>query len=144
MLGYDTLHENAIPDAQIRRLAHEERRIVLTRDRELLKCREIFFGCYVHALKPEAQLCEVAARFDLSAHARPFTLCLRCNLPLDQATEQQVRAYAPEPVLEIHRVFHRCAGCGRIYWEGSHFARMKSVLQDTLGSLSPSCCAPTG
>ena len=142
MLGYDTLHENAIPDDEIRRLAHEERRIVLTRDRELLKCREIFFGCYVHALKPAAQLCEVAARFDLSAHARPFTLCLRCNLPLDQATEQQVRAYAPEPVLEIHRVFHRCAGCARIYWEGSHFARMKAVLQDTLGFPPPSATPP--
>jgi len=133
MLGYDTLHENAIPDAEIRRLAHEERRIVLTRDRELLKCREIFFGCYVHALKPEAQLREVVARFDLAAHARPFTLCLCCNLLLDQATAEQVRAYAPEAVLEIHRVFHRCAGCGRIYWEGSHFARMRAVLVENFG-----------
>jgi len=134
MLGYDTLHENALADAEIRRLAPEERRIVLTRDRELLKCREIFLGCYVHALKPEAQLREVAARFGLAAHAQPFTLCLRCNLPLEEATEEQVRAYAPEAVLEIHRVFHRCPGCGRIYWEGSHFARMRAVLVETFGA----------
>lgn len=133
MLGYDTLHENALADAEIRRLAHEERRVVLTRDRELLKCREIFFGCYVHALKPEAQLREVAARFDLAAHARPFTLCLCCNLPLGEATEEQVRAYAPEAVREHYRAFYRCPGCERIYWEGSHFARMRAVLQDKLG-----------
>ena len=133
MLGYDTLHENALADAEIRRLAREERRIVLTRDRELLKCREIFFGCYVRALKPEAQLREVAARFDLAAQARPFTLCLCCNLPLEQAAEEQVRAYAPPAVLDQYRVFHRCPGCGRIYWEGSHFARMRAVLFDQLG-----------
>src|SRR5690242_15863578 len=83
MLGFDTLHEPGIEDAQIRRLAHDEKRIVLTRDRELLKCREIARGAYVHAIRVEAQLAEVAARYRLSERARPFTLCLRCNLPLE-------------------------------------------------------------
>lgn len=137
MLGYDTVHENALPDAQIRRLAHEERRIVLTRDRELLKCREIAFGCYVHERKPEAQLREVVARFDLAAHARPFTLCLCCNLPLQPASESEARTYAPEANLEPYRVFRRCAGCARIYWEGSHFARMRAVLGRMLESTGP-------
>ena len=74
MLGYDTVHHNGITDAEIRRLAQEERRLALSRDRELLKCREIALGCYVHAKKPEAQLCELAERFALAARARPFTL----------------------------------------------------------------------
>ena len=82
MLGFDTLHRNAFDDEEIRRLADAERRIVLTRDRELLKCREIARGAYVRSLKPEAQLREVADRFGLAAFARPFTLCLRCNLQL--------------------------------------------------------------
>lgn len=133
MLGYDTVHENALPDAQIRRLAHEERRIVLTRDRELLKCREIAFGCYVHELKAETQLREVAVRFDLAAGARPFTLCLRCNLPLEPADDAQVRAYALPAVVERYSVFLRCAGCARVFWEGSHFARMRAVLLDKVG-----------
>jgi len=60
MLGFDTLHRNAYSDEEIRRLAETEGRVVLTRDRELLKCREIARGAYVHALKPEAQLREVA------------------------------------------------------------------------------------
>lgn len=133
MLGYDTVHENAMPDALIRRLAYEEKRIVLTRDRELLKCGEIAFGCYVHELKAEAQLREVAARFDLAAYARPFTLCLRCNLPLAPADAAQVRAYALPAVVERYRVFLRCAGCARVFWEGTHFARMRAVLLDQVG-----------
>ena len=128
MLGFDTLHENAFEDAQIRRLAHDERRIVLTRDRELLKCRDIAVGCYVRELKPEAQLREVSKRFDIAAAARPFTLCVRCNLALQQATIEQAKAYAPPEVVERHRVFHRCPGCGRVYWAGSHYARMKAAL----------------
>lgn len=137
MLGFDTIHENALPDAEIRRLAWEERRIVLTRDRELLKCREIHFGCYVHERKPEAQLREVAARFDLVVYALPFTLCLCCNLPLQPASEREARAYAPEAKLENYRVFRSCAGCGRIYWEGTHFARMRAALGRMLESASP-------
>ncbi len=128
MLGYDTAHENHYPDERIRSLSVVERRVVLTRDRELLKCRDIFLGCYVRERKAQAQLCEVAARFDLAARARPFTLCLRCNLPLSPATDAEVRAYARPEVLDRYSVFVRCDGCGRIYWEGSHFARMRAAL----------------
>lgn len=133
MLGYDTLHKNAFSDDEIRRLAWEEHRIVLTRDRDLLKCREIAYGCYVHARKSEAQLREVAARFGLAAGARPFTLCLACNLPLAPASVEQVRAYAPQPVLERYRVFLRCCGCQRIYWPGSHFERMQHAISNLVG-----------
>ncbi|HSG75830.1 MAG TPA: Mut7-C RNAse domain-containing protein [Burkholderiales bacterium] len=133
MLGFDTLHDNRFADAEIRRLAEAERRIVLSRDRELLKCREIAHGCYVRALKAEAQLREVAARYGLAARARPFTLCLRCNLPLLPATKAQVAALAPPQVLEHQTQFTCCAGCGRVYWPGSHYARMRAALGDLLG-----------
>ncbi|MEW6691055.1 MAG: Mut7-C RNAse domain-containing protein [Pseudomonadota bacterium] len=128
MLGYDTLHENALGDAEIRRLAWQERRVVLTRDRELLKCREVLRGAYVHALKPEAQLREVAARYCLAAQARPFTLCLACNLPLQPADPESVAGRIPDRIRERYARFSRCSGCGGIFWEGSHFQRMRQVL----------------
>jgi len=133
MLGFDTLHDNNYGDAQIRRLAEAERRIVLSRDRELLKCSEIAHGCYVHALKAEAQLREVAARYGLAGRARPFTLCLRCNLPLQPVDKAAVAAIVPEKVRARQEQFSRCAGCGRIYWPGSHYARMRAALGDLLG-----------
>lgn len=63
-------------------LATREGRIVLTRDRELLKRRAITHGCYAHALKSEGQLLEVYERLDLRRSARPFSRCPLCNLPL--------------------------------------------------------------
>ena len=136
MLGFDTLHDQALADREIRRIAHDEGRVVLTRDRDLLKCREIERGCYVRALKPEAQLREVAARYQLAAQARPFTLCLHCNLPLAPIAKDRVASRVPPRVLELHSGFTHCAGCGRVYWPGTHYERMKSALAG-LGFTAP-------
>jgi uncharacterized protein with PIN domain/sulfur carrier protein ThiS len=134
MLGLDTLHRNAFSDDEIRRLAEAERRIVLTRDRELLKCREIARGAYVHALKPEAQLREVAARYELAPLARPFTLCLSCNLPLLPVERAAIAHRLPPAVHEWHERFVRCPGCDGVFWPGSHYARMLGALQASLAS----------
>ena len=128
MLGYDTLFHDRLQDAEIRRLADEERRIVLTRDRELLKCREIARGCYVRALKPEAQLREVAGRYDLASAARPFTLCLHCNLPLQPIDRSSLPGRVSEKILQLHESFVHCRGCDRVYWPGSHYDRMRVAL----------------
>lgn len=136
MLGFDTEHRNALEDAEIRRLASEDARIVLTRDRELLKCRDIRRGCYVRALKPEAQLQEVVTRYGLAPVARPFTLCLHCNLGLESLAPDAVAYRVPEKVRLLHRVFTHCPGCDRVYWPGSHYERMRQRLR-ALDSLRP-------
>ena len=132
MLGFDTVHRNALEDAEIRRIASDEDRIVLTRDRELLKCREIRRGCYVRALKPEKQLQEVAARYGLGPLARPFTLCLHCNLVLEAIDRRAVTHRVPENVLSLHQTFSHCRGCDRVYWPGSHYERMRAALKPLL------------
>ena len=129
MLGFDTVHRNTFDDAEIRRLTSEERRIVLTRDRELLKCREIQRGCYVRALKPEAQLQEVVMRYGLAPLARPFTLCLHCNLELEPMSREAVAHRVPESVLLLQQAFTHCRGCDRVYWPGSHYERMRQRLR---------------
>jgi uncharacterized protein with PIN domain len=134
MLGFDTLHHNAFADEEIRTLARTERRLVLTRDRELLKCRDIARGCFVHAIKPEAQLREVAGRYGLARHARPFTLCLHCSLPLEQVERETVEARLPERVAERHERFTLCPGCDRVYWPGSHYERMRRALGTALSA----------
>jgi hypothetical protein len=128
MLGFDSLHRNAFTDSEIRYLADVDGRIVLTRDRELLKCREIRRGCYVRTLVPEAQLREVAQRYSLAEHARPFTLCLCCNLALESVEKASVAARLPESVRATQEVFAHCKGCDRVYWPGSHYQRMRAAI----------------
>src|SRR5262245_44319801 len=89
MSGFDTLYDNHFEDDQIASIGQQQGRIVLTRDRELLKRKIITHGCFVHALKPVKQLREMFERLDLSRSARPFSLCLQCNLPLREVEKAE-------------------------------------------------------
>jgi uncharacterized protein len=128
MTGFDTLYDNRFRDDEIEHLAQVEQRIVLTRDRELLKRRTITHGCYVRALRSEAQLREVFGRLDLSRSARPFTRCLSCNAPLQPVDKAQVQARLPEQVRVRHERFSICPGCARIFWEGTHWQHMRELV----------------
>lgn len=137
MLGFDTLFENAYTDRRMLELLAHERRILLTRDRELLKCRDVSRGCFVRALKAEAQLAEVVARYALARHARPFTLCLHCNVRLEAAEPDAVAARVPQSIAARYTRFARCPGCERIYWEGSHWEHMRALLGPVLAAAPP-------
>jgi len=131
MLGFNTLYDNHFQDDEIVAIAGQEGRIVLTRDRELLKRRAVTHGCYVHALKSEPQLCEIVGRLYLARSARPFTLCLHCNLPLRPVDKASVLDRLPPGVRARYERFSTCDGCGRVFWEGSHWRNMQR-LQDGL------------
>jgi uncharacterized protein with PIN domain len=40
----------------------------------------------------------------------------------------------PQKVRDSYDRFRRCAGCDRVYWEGTHFARMQGVLSRLSGA----------
>lgn len=130
MTGFDTLYDNHFRDDAIEAIAAREGRIVLTRDRELLKRRSITHGCYVRALRPAEQLREVFARLDLAGSARPFTLCLSCNAPLHGIDKARVQDRLPPSVRARHDRFTTCDRCGRVFWEGSHWQRMRALVDE--------------
>ena len=44
-----------------------------------------------------------------------------------------VEAGLPQKVRALYTRFKRCAGCGRVYWEGTHFERLRGVLERASG-----------
>lgn len=134
MLGFDTLYDNHFHDDAIVAICETDGRIVLTRDRELLKRRTVTHGCYVHALKSEDQLREVVQRLDLARSARPFTRCLHCNALLRAVDKARVLDRLPPRVREHYERFSTCDACGRVYWEGSHWRNMQRVLDGVMNN----------
>lgn len=128
MSGFDTLYDNDFEDGQIAALAAAQQRIVLTRDRELLKRRIVTHGCYVHTLKPALQLRELFERLDLARSARPFSLCVHCNLPLHEVDTELARQRVPPRAAMLYSHFLGCDACQRLYWEGSHWRNMCALL----------------
>jgi uncharacterized protein len=129
LAGFDTLYDNHYPDADIEALALAENRIVLSRDRELLKRRSITHGCYIRTLRPREQLREVFERLDLAGSAQPFRLCLMCNAPLRRIAREEVGDRAPDGVLERHDLFVTCDVCRRVFWEGTHWKKMRALME---------------
>jgi uncharacterized protein len=128
LAGFDTCYDNNFADDEIERLAQVQSRIVLTRDRELLKRRTLLRGCYVRALQPDEQFREIADRLDLAPHVRAFRLCLMCNAPLHPIPLADLGDRVPDGVRERHSRFVTCDVCRRVFWEGSHWRRMRARI----------------
>ncbi|HJV61125.1 MAG TPA: Mut7-C RNAse domain-containing protein [Albitalea sp.] len=137
MLGFDTAFDNQAGDADIRARAAAESRTILTRDRQLLICRDVTHGCYVHALQPAQQVREVVQRLQLASQARPFTRCLRCNEALQPVEKAAVLAQLPPRVARGHERFMQCPRCRRVYWQGDHHRRMNEALHGLLAGEPP-------
>lgn len=144
MLGFDTRYEQRLADDALVGQALAEHRIVLSRDRELLKHRALTHGCFVRALQPPAQAAEVVERLQLAGRARPFTRCLRCNAELQPVTPAEVLAELPPRVAARQTRFTRCPACRRVYWPGDHWLRMRSRLQALLPPPADAGSADTG
>lgn len=130
MAGFDTLYDNNFDDSEIAIIAARQGRIVLSRDRDLLKRRSITHGCFLHAQKPAQQLRELFERLDLARSAQPFTLCLHCNTRLQAIDKVLVLQRIPPKTREFYDNFSTCDVCYRVFWQGSHWQRMRALLDD--------------
>jgi uncharacterized protein with PIN domain len=128
MTGFDVAYAPDLADAVLAGLAARERRILLTRDQELLKRRAVTHGYFVRAVEPRRQLVEVLRRFDLARLIAPFTRCVACNGLLVPATPEQARA-APVRRRDSGAAVWICPACGRLYWHGSHVEAMSRLLR---------------
>ncbi len=140
LLGFDTLYHNDYDDAELARLASSEQRILLTRDRDLLKRAMVTHGFFVRATDPRRQIEEVLDRLDLYRAIQPFLRCTRCNGLLVAVPKRQVwERLAPKTRLYVE-TFWLCGQCSQVYWEGSHLPRIRrfiETLQARAGDATP-------
>lgn len=133
MLGFDTLWHNDLGDSALAALAANERRILLSSDRRLLMHKKVTHGCYVRQAPPDVQLAYLVERLQLCAEIAPFTRCTVCNGHLSGASLDFVCGAVPPRIRESQRDYWRCDGCGRVYWKGSHWARMRQRIEGLCG-----------
>ena len=129
MLGFDSYNSNMASDEKLAAISAEEKRILLTRDRGLLKRSKVLYGYWLRSTAPAAQLREVLQRFGLYPLLRPFQRCLRCNSVLQAVSKEKGLASLPPKVREYCAEFHLCPGCGRLYWNGTHYEHMTEFVK---------------
>jgi uncharacterized protein len=135
MLGFDTAYWRDRDDKDLARISNGEKRILLTRDHQLLMRSIVQHGYWVRATEPRRQLLEVARRYRLAQEMRPFTRCLRCNGALAPVDKADIEHLLEPDTRRFYDAFWRCRSCGRVYWPGSHYARMQGWIQELLAQL---------
>jgi uncharacterized protein len=129
LLGFDCCYKNVFPDREIARLAVREKRIVLTRDKGLLKYKCLRWAYWVRSPDPEKQIREVMKYFGLRRYIQPFTLCVECNGKIRPVAKSKVLDQLPPMTRISFKRFYRCSKCHRVYWQGSHFARLSRFIR---------------
>ena len=135
--GYDTYYASEgtdVSDRSLTQKALEERRVLLTSDGGFLERRPVRDGSVgfmkVPYLPLEEQLRLVVDRFALSR--RPAR-CMECNGELEAVEPDEVAESVPPGAARGQESFFRCEGCGRVFWHGSHWARIGARLERVFG-----------
>lgn len=135
VLGFDTLYAPHPNDHELVALAAAEDRLLLTRDRHLLRELRPRRALEVVSGEPLVQLSQVLAACAIARSGPLFTRCLECNALLVDVPEGEGAALVPPRSREIGGPVRRCPICERVYWHGSHARRMEAALRQALPSL---------
>jgi uncharacterized protein with PIN domain len=130
MLGFDTLYRNDYDDPELAETSANERRILLTCDRRLLMRKQITHGYFVRERQPKQQLLEILNRFDLFNNLKPFTRCMHCNGITQPVKKQKIEAQLLPKTKKYYDEFFQCKTCNKIYWKGSHYLKMKKMIEE--------------
>jgi uncharacterized protein with PIN domain len=131
MLGFDSLYSPGYTDRQLVAFSLREQRAVLTRDRGLLMKRELERGYWIRSGHTTDQIREVVLRFDLASSMHRHSRCSLCNGVLISSEETVAREQYPGHRFFSDTTFFQCSQCHKVYWRGSHCARVDRLIRES-------------
>jgi len=132
LLGVETLYPDSIDDDDIIKFTKKHDKVLLTMDSELCRrARKEGVKVFLMPRKStEEQLVLLIKRFKLDVSDAPSkALCPLCNGMLKEAGKKDVKTKVPPEVLSKHDAFWMCKKCKKVFWEGSHWERIKRNLE---------------
>jgi uncharacterized protein with PIN domain len=130
IIGIDTTMVPVARLVEIGNIATSEQRILVTRNRELLKCNTVIHGYLLRSENHVIQLQEVVKRYKLKPHIKPFTRCITCNGDLKSITKQAVYHRLEPLTRKYFNTFKLCKDCEKVYWQGSHHDQMHQLVNE--------------
>ena len=128
-LGFDCLYDPEWDDDRLALIAASQQRILLTRDRGLLKRKIISKGYCLRADDPQDQVLEVVRQFHLQGLVKPFFRCARCNGILEAVDKSAIIDHLQPLTRKYYDEFTRCSQCQQIYWKGSHYDKIVALIR---------------
>jgi len=132
ILGFDTVYLNKAEDRDLLLLARREKRVLLTKDQELLLAASGHPSLSIENDDWQEQVAQVLDAFRLRDRARPHSRCLACNIKLKRIPKRLARNLVTPFVFERAPSFAICPSCGRVFWPGTHFQDMARKVERIL------------
>jgi len=123
LLGYDTVYVKNLTDTDILDIAESEGRIILTRDRLLIRRRRCRHYIFIRSDHWRHQLKQVYLEAGLDCDLM-LTMCALCNRPLGTIDRHSVESLVPAYVYRTQGTFLRCEQCSRIFWSATHVSEI--------------------
>lgn len=141
LLGFDADYEDHRDDDILAEISERDNRILLTCDRQLLMRKIVSRGIIIRSRDPEEQIIEVIERLQLKPLLAPFTRCIECNgllsdLIADSPEFESMKCRIPPGVLQWCDEYYHCPSCGRIYWRGSHYDKLKKWMDSVISRVN--------
>jgi uncharacterized protein with PIN domain len=129
ILGYDTIYWRSDDLAGLLGRALEEGRNLITKDTKLYQGKGSVRALLIREDNPFLQLQEVVRHFRLLLNKEMlFSRCLTCNAPLEDVAPEEVKEEVPDYIYHTQQEFSRCPSCRKVYWAGSHYGHMATVV----------------
>lgn len=90
MLGLDTLYSNRYIPEELIAISRQEKRIILSRNRQLTRHEEVTHSYWIRSSDPLEQVNDLISNLDLSKLADPLTRCLNCNHRIVPVGKQEI------------------------------------------------------
>ena len=133
MIGHDAEYVREGDPIDIARRAHEEHRVLLTRDTRLAKRDDTAQVLFVESNYPFHQARQVIRTLKLVLDPS-FRRCVEDNGLLAQVDKRDVEPDVPPYIFRTQEDFLRCERCGRAFWAGSHLDGMRSLIHALEGA----------
>ena len=129
ILGYDSKYFSSIDDDKLIAIAKNEKRIIITKDEQLTKIAEKqdVVSVLIRGNDELEQILQINTKIQLDRFVMDTnnSRCIVCNGNLQQIEKYRIIGKIPEGVLEREEKFWMCDSCKKIYWEGTHFAKLQ-------------------
>lgn len=128
ILGFDADYFSVNNTGSLIIQALRDGRIILTRKRRLAEVKGIKI-IFIKNEKIKDQIAEVQRALKIRLDSdMMFTRCIICNRELVDIDKQKVKDRVPEFVFKTHEDFITCPKCNRIYWQGTHWGNVQSLI----------------
>ncbi len=128
ILGFDASYPGPLGDDDLVSLASQEGRVLLTRDKDLGN-RKGIKTVYISSDLLDEQMGQVLQEMSLTIED-PMSRCPVCNDVLARVSKAEAQGKVPAGVYARQEEFWRCPGCGKYYWQGSHWERMTKKVEE--------------